>query len=286
MQEDLERIMKRIFLLVSNCKESEYSKEDIIVPKARLFALLEELNYAVYDMMEKYEATAASRDRAMADQEHKMAQVKEDAERRAEDTYAASLLCARDMLLEMQRVTEKMCQGIRKEYDIAMKDCEDRLKFIHENEESTVDQIRSMTESKKYLRLIEQQNREKDEAHELTEEEKKEREARAEELREIAQAEAATELNRKLAAPIVVQVHEQPKLPEGFDKKQGKKKKYTPNANLEETVVEGEGVVDPEAATSAELSAELDQEYFDWKNEQNPDKDKKPKGIRGLLKKK
>lgn len=283
MQEKLERIMRRIYVLLSNCKESAYSAEDLIVPRARLFSLLEELNYAVYEMMEQYEATAASRERAVAEQERKMAQIKEDAENRAEDTYAASLLCARDMLLEMQHISEKLCQNVRKEYDTVLKTYDERMKFLHENEESTMEQIRMMNDSKKYLRLIEQQNKEKDEKHELTEEEKKQREERAKELAEIAAAEAATELNRKLASPIVVQVHEQPKLPEGFEKnKGGKKKKYTPSAALEESVVEGEGVVDPKLPDAATLDAE----YFDWKDNPDGEDKKKGKGIKKLFGKK
>ena len=163
MQEKLERIMRRIYVLLSNCKESAYSSEDLIVPRARLFSLLEELNYAVYEMMEQYEATAASRERAVAEQERKMAQIKEDAQSRAEDTYAASLLCARDMLLEMQHISERLCQNVRKEYDEVLKTYDDRMRFLHENEESTMEQLRMMNDSKKYLRLIEQQNKEKEE---------------------------------------------------------------------------------------------------------------------------
>ncbi len=283
MQEKLERIMRRIYVLLSNCKESAYSSEDLIVPRTRLFSLLEELNYAVYEMMEQYEATAASRERAVAEQERKMAQIKEDAQSRAEDTYAASLLCARDMLLEMQHISERLCQNVRKEYDEVLKTYDDRMRFLHENEESTMEQLRMMNDSKKYLRLIEQQNKEKEETYELTEEEKKAREERAAELKEIAAAEAATEFNRKLSAPIVVQVNEQPKVPEGFERNKSKKKKYTPSASLEETTVEGEGVVDPKLMDGDSL----DKEYFDWKEDQGGEgENKKGKKLKKLFGKK
>lgn len=282
MQEKLERIMRRIYVLLSNCKESAYSAEDLIVPKGRLYSLLEELNYAVYEMMEQYEATQQARERAVAEQEHKMAQIKEEAENRAEDTYAASLLCARDMLMEMQHITERLNRSVRKEYEEALGRYEEKMQFLHENEESTLEQIRLMNDSKKYLRLIEQQNREKEEEHELTEEEKKLLEERKKEAAEVAAAEAATELNRKLSAPIVVQVNETPKVPEGFTKKQGKKKQQGPSTALEETVVEGEGVVAPPMPDAAEL----DNEYFDWKNEQEEEKNGKNKKGKKFFKKK
>ena len=57
MQEKLEQIMRQIYLMLSNCEESAYSSEDLIVPKKRIFQLLEELNYTVYDLMEQYEGS-------------------------------------------------------------------------------------------------------------------------------------------------------------------------------------------------------------------------------------
>lgn len=264
MQEKLEQIMRQIYLMLSNCEESAYSSEDLIVPKKRIFQLLEELNYTVYDLMEQYEATVTARERGIAEHERKMAQIKEEAKGRAEDTYAASLLYAREMFMDMRKTTEKLCKDLRKEYNTALNNYEESLRFLQENEESLVAQMSVMMDAKKYLRLIEQQNKEKEKKQGLTEEEKKHQEELLAEQAEIAAAEAASELNQKLSAPIVVQVNEQPRVPEGFGKKQNKKKKYTPSQSLEETVVEGEGVVAPNLPSAEEL----DGEYFNWKEEQ------------------
>lgn len=264
MQEKLEQIMRQIYLMLSNCEESAYSSEDLIVPKKRIFQLLEELNYTVYDLMEQYEATMTARERGIAEHERKMAQIKEEAKGRAEDTYAASLLYAREMFMDMRKTTEKLCKDLRKGYNTALNNYEESLRFLQENEESLVAQMSVMMDAKKYLRLIEQQNKEKEKKQGLTEEEKKHQEELLAEQAEIAAAEAASELNQKLSAPIVVQVNEQPRVPEGFGKKQNKKKKYTPSQSLEETVVEGEGVVAPNLPSAEEL----DGEYFNWKEEQ------------------
>jgi len=274
MQEKLEQILRQIYLMLSNCEESAYSSEDLIVPKKRIFQLLEDLNYTVYDMMEQYEGTVASRERALAEHERKMAQIKEEAKGRAEDTYAASLLYARDMFMEMRKTTEQLCQNLRKEYNEALRGYEDSLRYLQENEDSMVEQMNLMMDSKKYLRLIEQQNKEKEKKQELTEEEKRRLAEREAEQAEIAAMEAASELNQKLSAPIVVQVNEQPKMPEGFGKKQSKKKKYAPSQALEETSVEGEGVVEPVLPSSEEL----DGEYLDWKEEQTGTEKQAKKG--------
>ena len=274
MQEKLEQIMRQIYLMLSNCEESAYSSEDLIVPKKRIFQLLEELNYTVYDLMEQYEGTVSSRERALAEHEHRMAQIKEEAKGRAEDTYAASLLYAREMFMDMRKTTEQLCQNLRKEYNDALRNYEESLRYLQENEESMVAQMNLMMDSKKYLRLIEQQNKEKEKKQNLTEEEKKRQAEIEAEKAELAVAEAASELNQKLSAPIVVQVNEQPKMPEGFGKKQNKKKKYAPSQSLEETSVEGEGVVEPVLPSSEEL----DGEYFNWKDEQEGNEKQAKKG--------
>ena len=276
MQEKLEQVLRQIYLMLSNCEESAYSSEDLIVPKKRIFQLLEELNYTVYDMMEQYEGTMASRERGLAEHERKMAQIKEEAKGRAEDTYAASLLYARDMFMEMRKTTEQLCKNLRKEYSDTLRSYEDTLRYLQENEDSMVEQMNLMMDSKKYLRIIEQQNKEQEKQKTLTEEEIKQQEAIKEQQAEMAAAEANSELNQKLSAPIVVQVNEQPKVPEGFGKKQSKKKKYAPSQALEETVVEGEGVVTPELPDGDTL----DGEYFEWKQEQEGQEKQAKKGGR------
>ncbi|MDD6034826.1 MAG: hypothetical protein PUC30_01320, partial [Lachnospiraceae bacterium] len=65
-----------------------------------------------------------------------------------------------------------------------------------------------------------------------------------------------------------------PKVPEGFGKKQNKKKKYAPSQALEETAIEGEGVVTP----SLPDADTLDGEYFEWKQEQEGTEKQAKKG--------
>lgn len=274
MQDKLEQIMRQIFVMLSNCKESAYSSEDLIVPKKRLFQLMEELNYTVYELREQYEGTVAARERALAEQERKMAQIKEEAKERADDTYAASMLYARDMFIDLRKTTEQLCKDLRREYSQVMQNYEKSLRVLEESEETTVEQLKLMMDSQKYLRLVEQQNKEKEKHHNLTEEEKKRQEELRAQEAELAAVEAQSELNQKLSAPIVVQVNEQPKVPEGFGKKAKGKKKYAPSQALEETVVEGEGVVEANLPSSDEL----DGEYFDWKEEQEGTEKQAKKG--------
>ena len=79
MADKLEQTMKKIHIYLANCQESAYSSEELIVSKKRIFALLEELNYAVYEAMEEYEVTVAARDRGIAQAERQAADIKDEA---------------------------------------------------------------------------------------------------------------------------------------------------------------------------------------------------------------
>ena len=89
MPEKLEEVMKQIHILLADCEAIAYSSEDVIVPKKKLFSLLEQLNYVVYEIMEQYEVTLAARNRAALQEERKAREIQEDAKLRAEEVYAA-----------------------------------------------------------------------------------------------------------------------------------------------------------------------------------------------------
>ena len=92
MSDKLEQAMKKIHIYLANCKESAYSSEELIVSKKRIFSLLDELNYAVYEVMEEYEVTVAARERGIAQAERQAADIKEEAMHRSEEIHASSLL--------------------------------------------------------------------------------------------------------------------------------------------------------------------------------------------------
>ena len=103
MSEKLEQTMKKIHIYLANCKESAYSSEELIVSKTRIFSLLEELNYAVYEAMEAYEVTVAARDRGIAQAERQAADIKEEAMHRADEIHASSLLYTQERV-KIQKV--------------------------------------------------------------------------------------------------------------------------------------------------------------------------------------
>ncbi len=251
MSDKLEQAMKKIHIYLANCKESAYSSEDLIVSKKRIFSLLEELNYAVYDAMEEYEVTVAARDRGIAQAERLAADIKDEALLRADEIHASSLLYTQEAVSDLKRSLEYMQKSIRAEYERMLANCEERLEYLEQDSMEIFSQLETKADAKIYLRMIE----------DIKAKRKTMPEEVAADLSYSRNVGSATdsdgydipvdEFESKLSSAIVVEVHDTPKIPEGFGK--GKKKK------------KGKGTGGSEAAVTAQ---ELDAEYFAFQEEQ------------------
>ena len=250
MSDKLEQAMKKIHIYLANCKESAYSSEDLIVSKKRMFALLEELNYAVYDAMEEYEVTVAARDRGIAQAERMAADIKDDALLRADEIHASSLLYTQEAVSDLKRTVEYMQKSIRAEYERMLANCEERLEFLEQDSMEIFSQLETKADAKIYLRMIEDIKAKRKSLPEDKEDEL----GYSRSIGNTAGADSyetpADEYEGKLSSAIVVEVHDTPKIPEGFGK--GKKKKKGKNSG-------------GEAAVTAQ---ELDAEYFAFQEEQ------------------
>ena len=254
MSEKLEQTMKKIHIYLANCKESAYSSEELIVSKKRMFSLLEDLNSAVYEVMEEYEATVAARDRGLAMVERQAADIKEDAVHRAEEVYASSLLYTQEAIADMQNALEYTLEKTKREYEMLMQGYQEKMMYLEQDSQEIVSQLSAMADAKTYLHIVEDINAKR---RAMTDAERKEEEGSYSKKLGSAAADAGTEelpkdeFESKMSAQIVVEVHETPKIPEGFGKGKRKKKgKQAPDESGQVTM------------------QELDAEYFAFQEEQ------------------
>ena len=251
MSDKLEQTMKKIHIYLANCKESAYSSEDLIVSKKRIFSLLEELNYAVYDAMEEYEVTVAARDRGIAQAERQAADIKDEAMHRAEEIHASSLLYTQEAISDLKSAMEYMHEKVRVEYEMMLMNYEERLHFLEQDSMEVLSQLQTKADAKVYLHMIEDIKAKRKTLAEDIEPDapysKKIGSAAASEGYEAP----ADEFESKLSSAIVVEVHDTPKIPEGFGR--GRKKK------------KGKAAAGGDSVVTAQ---ELDAEYFAFQEEQ------------------
>lgn len=253
MSEKLEQTMKKIHIYLANCKESAYSSEELIVSKKRIFSLLEDLNYAVYEVMEEYEATVAARDRGLAMVERQAADIKEDAVHRAEEVYASSLLYTQEAIADMQNALEYTLEKTKREYEMLMQGYQEKMMYLEQDSQEIVSQLSAMADAKTYLHIVEDINAKR--KARMDAEKEGGAAAYSRKLGSAADSGAEEvpqdEFENKMSAQIVVEVHDTPKIPEGFGK--GKKKKKGKQA--------------PDESGQVAMQ-ELDAEYFAFQEEQ------------------
>ncbi len=157
--EDLEQIMRRIHVLFAKCEPYGDEKENtIIVPKKEVFRLLEQLNYAVIALLDRYEGTEESRERGLSEYRRCGEKMMEQAQAGAEDVYAASLIYTDNMLEELEDVVAEAKESLWGEYARVADWLDGQTRLLTENQEEIKRQLRAMAQGEKYLRLIYREN--------------------------------------------------------------------------------------------------------------------------------
>ena len=110
-QDKLERVLRDIHVLISRSELYDNTGEKIIVEKKKMFEYLNHLNDCIYEMMDEYEVTQQSRDKAEREVRKKGDAMIFKASRNAEDVYAAAVLYTDDALQRVQHIMQDTSPG-------------------------------------------------------------------------------------------------------------------------------------------------------------------------------
>ena len=157
-QDRLEHVLRDIHVMVS--KSEAYDADRIIVSKKDVFNLIDRLNASVYEIMDEYELTQQSRDRALRENKKEGDKIIWDASRQAVDIYAASVLYTDEALNHLQGIMEYANDTIGKLYKDFGKSMREQQEMIRDNQMELKSQLQLLTDTEKYLNLIEERNRE------------------------------------------------------------------------------------------------------------------------------
>lgn len=125
-----------------------------------MFEHLNHLNACIYEMMDEYEVTQQSRDKAEREAKKKGDEMIFRASRNAEDVYAAAVLYTDDALRRVQHIMKDTVDSVNDILKKAQSDMDERKKVIRENQSELKSQLQDMVDTEKYLKLIEERNRE------------------------------------------------------------------------------------------------------------------------------
>lgn len=157
-QDNLEKVLRDIHVLIS--RSEVYSPERIIVNKQEMFELIDRLNASIYEIMEEYELTRQSRDKAEREHKKQGDKIIWDASRKAEDIYAASVMYTDEALNHVQKIMEESTEQIREIQEAVIRDMEDKVQIVRTNQLELKAQLQDLVDTEKYLLLIDERNKE------------------------------------------------------------------------------------------------------------------------------
>ena len=157
-QDKLEKVLRDIHVLISRSKV--YDKENIVVNKQEMFGLIDRLNASIYEIMEEYELTRQSRDKAEREHKKQGDKIIWNASRKAEDIYAASVMYTDEALNHLQTIMDESIEQIRAVQDAMIKDMEKKKQTVRTNQLELKSQLQDLVDTEKYLSLIEERNKE------------------------------------------------------------------------------------------------------------------------------
>lgn len=166
-QDDIEKVLRSLHVMLSKSEPITGAPGKVAVDKQEMIDLLTSLNKGVYAIMDEYELTTQSRDRAERQFQKHGEEIIRNANRKAEDIYAASVMYTDEALnhvQEIMRLSSNAMQTICNELERKIEEEERRVKT---NQMELKSQLQDLVDTDKYLKLIEDRNREieKEKAH-------------------------------------------------------------------------------------------------------------------------
>ena len=258
VQDDTEKVLRALHVMLA--KGEQYPKEPskVIVDKQQMLDLLSALNQCMYQMQEKYELTKSSRDKAERDFRKQGDTIIMDASHKAEDIYAASVMYMDEALNHMRDIMKAANENVSKIYaDLNQKmDVEQRR--IKTNQLELKSQMQDLVDTEKYLKIIEERNRE-------LEKQKNEGKPEEEEASIYANRQTEIKINQeyldKLGMSVIDETEKEVEADKGVS--------YADDDDEEDEELK---------KLQAEIRVNLDADYFQWKEEQEKGEERADSG--------
>ena len=252
-QDRTEDALRAMHILIANAEFEPGSNTKIIIDKDEAQSLLKELGDCLYQMLDESELTKSSRQQAERTQQKQADLTEERAKKKAEDIYAGSLMYSDRALNLISDIIADAENRIEKIHSDMMEQISSEKKKIKTNQYELKGQLSDLKDTKKYLRLIEEENKR------LEEEEKS--------------GEFTEEADQPSYADVKPESHVNPAFFQGGEIPSG-------------TVADGEDGDDLSDKIESQINLDdLDREYFKWKDGEDTEEAPKKKGLFGVFKK-
>ena len=258
VQDNTEKVLRALHVMLS--KGEQYPKEPskVIVDKQQMLDLLSALNQCMYQMQEKYELTKSSRDKAERNFRKQGDTIIMDASHKAEDIYAASVMYMDEALNHMRDIMKEANENVSKIYADLNEKMDVEQRRIKTNQLELKSQMQDLVDTEKYLKIIEERNRE-------LEKQKNEGKPEEEEASIYANRQTEIKINQeyldKLGMSVIDETEKEVEADKGVS--------YADDNDEEDEELKN---------LQAEIRVNLDADYFQWKEEQEKGEERASSG--------
>lgn len=170
-QDKLERVLKEIHLMMARSEIYNHQPDKVIIDRKVMLGYLDQLTQSIFEMMETYEHTRESRNRAELRFKQKGKAMMDDASQKAEDVYAASVLYTADMLGKVQELIDRANTSMADAFRVFRKELRDQKDMIRGHETELEGRLNDLTDTHVYRAILEdirreQRRRQREEAQE------------------------------------------------------------------------------------------------------------------------
>lgn len=159
-QDDVEKVLRSLHVMLSKSEPVSGQPGKVVVDKQKIIDLLAELNKGIYAIMDEYELTTQSRDRAERQFQKHGEEIVRSANRKAEDIYAASVMYTDEALNHVQEIMRQSSAAIHTICEELEQKLKDEERTVKTNQSELKSQLQDLVDTDKYLKLIEDRNRE------------------------------------------------------------------------------------------------------------------------------
>lgn len=270
-QDRIEKILRQLHVILS--KSEPYKKEPtkVIVDKQEMLDLLAELNTCMYTIMDEYELTQRSRDKAEREFKKRGDEIVWDASRKAEDIYAASVMYTDEALNRVYEIMQKNTEQMEMLFKEMKEKFEEQEQDVKSNKLELKSQLQGLVDTEKYLKLIEARNKEIKKQKEEGKDKSEAKIAAKKEASIYANRQTEVKVNEAYLQALGLSTEENIEEEVDSVEETSKANEVKAEENLDD--------LSPEELKEREeqLRADLDADYFNWKeeNEENTSEDSK-----------
>ena len=152
----VEEIVKKIHILFAKSEAYQNSPDLVVMSKNEMFTLLEQLNEAIYEVLDQYEATTRAKEKARLETERQASEIIAEAKKGAEDVQAASLTFTDSAIDELATLIDNTTQSIRTQYLEFLAAMDEKQEALKENRAQLKDSLAELNDNEAYLKVLEE----------------------------------------------------------------------------------------------------------------------------------